>query len=229
MTRLIQFLLPILISYTAFSQQEYLGPPEYDVIKSNIFDNSSPYFYPNLYNRYLEADTSLTNKDFRYLYYGYTFQSKYIPNQESKYESQMMAYLRKGRLSSTELDEFIKIAELKLKELPFDIRTLNILAFSYLQKDDNLRSAQYKFKKEMLVKAILSTGNGKSEQSAYHVIDPNHERDILSELGLKFAASTNQANALCDYLVVHPNEKNIRGIYFDVSRLLKVRIERQRN
>jgi hypothetical protein len=34
----------------------------------------------------------------------------------------------------------------------------------------------------MLVKAILSTGNGKSEQSAYHVIDPNHERDILTHI-----------------------------------------------
>ncbi|NJO91927.1 MAG: DUF4919 domain-containing protein [Chloroflexia bacterium] len=141
----------------------------------------------------------------------------------------MMVYLRKGRLSSTELNEFIKIAELKLKELPFDIRTLNILAFSYSQKDDSITSGKYKFKKEMLVKAILSTGDGKSEQTAFHVIDPNHERDILNELGLKFAASTNQANALCDYLVVHPNEKNIRGVYFDVSRLLKARIERQHN
>ncbi len=229
MTKIITFLFSILISYTSFAQQTFLGKPEYGIIKSSIFDNSSPYFYPDLYKRYIEADTSLTIKDFRYLYYGYTFQSKYIPNQESKYESQMMVYLRKGRLSSAELDEFIKIAELKLRDLPFDIRTLNILAFSYLQKDDSITSARYKFKKEMLVKTILSTGDGKSEQTAFHIIDPVHEMDLLNELGLKFAASTNQANAFCDYLVVHPNEKNIRGVYFDVSRLIRVRIERQQN
>ncbi len=229
MTKIITFLLSILISIIAFSQQKFIGKPEYGLIKSSIFDNSSPYFYPDLYNRYINADTNLTIKDFRYLYYGYTFQSKYIPNQESKYEPQMKMYLSKGRLSSAELEEFIKTAELKLKELPFDIRTLNILAFSYSQKEDSITSAQYKFKKKMLVKTILSTGDGKSEQTAFHVIDPVHEMDLLNELGLRFATSTNQTNVFCDYLVVHPNEENIRGIYFDVSRIMRVRIERQQN
>ncbi len=84
-----------------------------------------------------------------------------------------------------------------------------------------------KFKKEMLVKAILSTGNGRTEQTAYHVIDPIHEQDILNELGFKFAGSSNLSNALCDYLIVQPNEQNIRGLYFDISRLLKVRAQRQ--
>ncbi|NJO91928.1 MAG: DUF4919 domain-containing protein [Chloroflexia bacterium] len=88
MTKIIKFLFSIFISYNAIAQQTLLEKPEYDVIKSSIFDDSSPYFYPNLYNRYIEADTSLTINDFRYLYYGYTFQSKYVPNQESKYESQ---------------------------------------------------------------------------------------------------------------------------------------------
>lgn len=229
MSRLFLFLLIAFISISAISQQLYIGPPEYEQIKTAIFDDSSPKFYPSLYNRFIQGDTSLTIEDVRYLYYGYTFQSKYIPYQESKYESQMLVYLRKGRLNTAELDEFIKISELKLKELPYDIRTLNILAFSYSQKDNEEISQQYKFKKELLVKAILSTGDGKSEKTAYHVIDPIHERDLLNELGLRFATSNNLANALCDYLVVQPNEQNIMGVYFDISRIMKASAERQKN
>ncbi len=229
MFRLITFVFVAFISTLTYSQQTVIGPPAYGIIKTAIFNTDSPRFYPSLYNRYLKGDTSLTIEDFRHLYYGYTLQSKYIPYQQSKYEPQMMSYLKKDRLSSVELNEFIKVAELKLQELPYDIRTLNILAFSYAQKDDSVMNQLYTFKKNMLVKAILSTGNGRTEKTAYHVIDPMHERDIINELGLKFVASNNLANALCDYLVVLPNEQNIRGVYFDISRILKTQAERQRN
>ncbi len=227
MTKFITFLLALLISYSTLSQQGNFNKPAYTQIRTNIFDNSSPFFYPNLYDRYIQGDTSLTLEDFRHLYYGYTFQSKYIPYLESKYEANLLSYLKKGRLSSVELKKFIEVAELKLKELPYDIRTLNILAFSYAQNGDSLMNTITKFKKEMLVNAILSTGDGKSEKTAFHVIDPPHERDILNELGFRYAGSSNLANVLCDYLIVKPNERNVRGIYFDVSRLLKVRSERQ--
>ncbi len=229
MLKLSLFIFVAFITFSVLGQQIYTEPPKYALIRTEIFDSNSAKFYPNLYSRYMQGDTSLTVEDFRYLYYGYTFQSKYVPYQESKYEAQMMVYLRKGRLSTAELDKFINIAELKLKELPYDIRTLSILAFSYSQKDNEEMSQLYKFKKEQLVKAILSTGDGKTEKTAYHVIDPIHERDILNELGLRFAASNNLANALCDYLVVQPNEQNIRGVYFDIGRIMKASAERYRN
>jgi len=229
MTKLIAILLTLSISFSVWSQQNNFKKPAYNLIRVSIFDNGSPFFYPNLFDRYMQGDTSLTVEDFRHLYYGYTFQSKYIPYQESKYEAQILSYLKKGRLSSTELDKFIKVVELKLKDLPYDIRTLNILAFSYAQKKDSTMNAITLFKKNMLTKAILSSGDGRTEKTAFHVIDPFHERDILNELGYKYAGSSNLSNALCDYLIVQPNERNVRGVYFDISRLLKVRSERQQN
>ena len=227
MSRLTLILSSLIFSLTVWSQQDSIKKPDYDKIRNGIFDNNSAFFYPTLFDRYQNGDTSLTIEDFRHLYYGYTFQSKYIPYQESKYQQQMLNYIKKGTLSTKELDEFIKIAELNLKDLPFDIRTLHILAFSYSQKKDNLMNAITSFKKEMLIKTILSTGNGKSEATAFHVIDPAHEFDILNEMGLKFAGTSNITNALCDYLLVIPNEKNIRGYYFDISRLLKVKAARK--
>lgn len=229
MRKAIIILIILLFSFLAWSQSGDFKKPDYENMRKYIFDNNSPYFYPTLFDRYQQGDTSMTLEDFRFLYFGYTFHSAYIPYQESKYQAKMLSYLKKGRLSTAELNEFIKIAELNLKDLPFDIRTLHILVFSYSQKKDSVMSSISKFKKEMVIKAILSTGNGRTEQTAYHVIDPAHEYDILNELGLRFAGTSNLTNSLCDYLIVQPNEQNIRGFYFDISRILKVKAERQSN
>jgi hypothetical protein len=227
MNKLMLTIALIMFSASIQAQQDNFRKPDYDLIRKGIFDNNSPFFYPTLFDRYQNGDTTLTIEDFMYLYYGYTFQSRYIPYQESRYQDKILSYIKKGTLSSKELDEFIKIAELNLKDLPFDIRTLHILVFSYSQKKDSLMSAITSFKKEMLLKTILSTGDGKTERTAFHVIDPAHEFDILNEMGLKFAGTSNLTNALCDYLLVSPNEKNIRGYYFDISRILKVKAVRQ--
>jgi len=227
MYRTILILLIFCIATAGFSQIAEFKKPDYTMMRKQIFDSNSPYFYPNLFDRYQNGDTALTVEDFRYLYYGYTLQSAYVPYKESEYSGKMLFYMKKGALSSAELDEFIKLAELNLKDLPFDIRTLHILAYSYSKKDDSLMYSITKFKKDMIIKAILSSGNGNSEQTAFHVIDVAHEYDIINEVGLRFAANSELSNPMCDYLIVQPNEKNIRGLYFDIGRILRVKAERQ--
>jgi len=72
-----------------------------------------------------------------------------------------------------------------------------------------------------LLKAILKTGDGTSEKMAYSVISVSHEYEILIMLGLKFAGSQELIGS-CDYLLVKENDKNIEGVYFDVSRLFEI-------
>jgi hypothetical protein len=216
----------IFISVQVIAQKTEFVKPDYPTIRKQVFDNTSEYFYPKLYNRYMAGDTSLNLEHFRHLYYGYTFQSQYIPYQESKYQDKMLVYLKKGTLNTKELNEFIKLAELNLKDLPFDIRTLNILSYSYTQKNDMIQSRIAAFKKASIIKAIFSSGDGLSEQTAFHVIDTSHEFDIINEFGFKYGGASDLSNALCDYLIVQQNEKNIRGYYFDISRLLHVKAER---
>ena len=174
------------------------------------------------------GDTSLTVEDFRYLYYGYTFQSMYIPYQASKYQDKMITYMKKGSLSEKEVGELIKLCELNLKDLPFSIRTLNLLAYSYQQKNDSVSSHVADFKKSMIIKAIQSTGDGLTEKTAFHVIDASHEFDFLNEMGLQYAGSSDMTTGLCDYLLVSANENNVRGYYFNISRILNVKAERSR-
>jgi hypothetical protein len=226
MSRISLIILAFLFNGNLFSQVGSFSPPEYEKMRLQIFDNSSPFFYPRLFERYQDGDTSLTVQEFRYLYYGYTFQQKYIPYQVSRYQDKMIAFMKKGTLTSKELSEFIKLSELNLIDLPYDIRTLNILAYSYKQKGDTSSYLRADYKKSGILKAIQSTGNGITEKSAFHIIDPAHEYDILKEFGLDYAGSNDMTTGLCDYLFVQANEQNIRGFYFNVSRILNVKAER---
>jgi hypothetical protein len=226
MLKIALFIICLFISAEIFSQVAEFAPPEYGKMRIQIFDNTSPFFYPKLFERYQLGDTTLTLEEFRFLYYGYTFQSRYIPYQQSKYQDKMIVYMKKGTLTEKDLSDFIKLAELNVKDLPFDIRTLNILAYSYKQKGDSLAFHAENFKKKMIIKAIQSSGNGLNENTAFHIIDPSHEFDFLNELGLEYAGSSDMTTGLCDYLIVQNNKYNIRGLYFNVSRILNVKAER---
>jgi hypothetical protein len=216
----------LLFAFEIFSQEAKYFAPEYGKMRLQIFDNTSPFFYPKLFERYQAGDTTLTVEDFRFLYYGYTFQSKFIPYQKSKYADKMIAYMKKGTLTETELNEFIKLAEQNLRDLPFDIRTINILAYSYKQKQDSISYQIADFKKKMIIKAILSSGNGLKENTAFHVIDPSHEFDFLNEMGMQYAGSSDMTTGLCDYLIVQSNDSKVQGYYFNISRILNVKAER---
>lgn len=223
MRNLIAILSMLLTSLPIMSQKEYKSP-QYGIIKQEIFDENSDYFYPNLVKKYLQGDSSLTIKHLRYLYYGFTFNPGFEPDKESRYRDQIMVYLRKEKLTDEELQKFISICEETLKDLPFDIRTLNILAFAYKMNNNIVMSDITTFKKDMILKAIESTGDGKTEKTAFHVIDRSHEYDLINEHGLRFATESNTQDPRVEYLLVTQNEKGIRGYYFDISVIFEARM-----
>lgn len=215
----------LLIFIELYSQEGNFTPPLYEKMRLKIFDNASPFYYPKLFERYQFGDTSITDNEFYFLYYGYTFHPKYIPFMESRYQEKMISYMKKGILSEKDLREFIKLAELNLKDLPFDIRTLNILAYSYKQIDDSINYRAAEFKKNNIIKVIKSSGDGLTEKTAFHIIYRSHEYDFLNELGLTYISSNDLSPGLCEYLLVQANETNIRGFYFNLSRLFNVKTE----
>ena len=53
--------------------------PDNDQILKDVLNGMSPYYYPVLFMRYMEGDTTLTLEDYRHLYYGYAWQPEYEP------------------------------------------------------------------------------------------------------------------------------------------------------
>lgn len=57
-----------------FTYGQKISNVDFDVIRGEIGDTSSNFFYATLVRRFQEQDTSLTNAEFTRLYYGNVFQ-----------------------------------------------------------------------------------------------------------------------------------------------------------
>lgn len=67
-------LLQCLIVCNLFSWGQNTDYINYDEVKEEIAKADSPFYYENLYQRYLDQDTTFTQEEFIYLYYGNVFQ-----------------------------------------------------------------------------------------------------------------------------------------------------------
>nr|MDA3843513.1 DUF4919 domain-containing protein [Candidatus Kapabacteria bacterium] len=189
--------------------------PDYDLIETEIAKEDSDLYYHKLMKRYLEADTTMTLDERRYLYYGYSFQKAYSPYGHSNYSDSLISILKKDELDSNDFRKVIIIADKVLKEIPFDLRTMNYKMYACRELEETELLYTESIKTGMLLDALLSTGDGVSIQTAYYVINTSHEYYLLSMYGLQF---TSQALIEgCDYMQVSENEYGIEGIYFNVS------------
>ncbi|MBN1251888.1 MAG: DUF4919 domain-containing protein, partial [Bacteroidales bacterium] len=153
-----------------------------------------------------------------HLYYGYIFQANYSPNPGSVYQQNLLVYLKKAKLSESDLKQMIKYSNLILKELPFDLKTLHILAYCYNELGDLENNHLIDYKRIMIIEAIFSSGDGLSEKTAWHVISNAHEYDIINELGYRYGGQ--QTIGLCDYVLVAQNSDKIEGFYFRMSNFI---------
>lgn len=207
-----------LFSFRFVSQQK----PDYDNIGKQIVDESSAFYYPKLFGRYIATDKTLTIDDFRHLYYGYTFQDAYVPYADSEYRENLAVYFGKKEINKNDLQQMIKYANLILKSLPFDLRALQVLDYAYYHTGERAKSDDAEFKRKMIIKAILSTGTGLSKNSGIHVIDDLHKYEILAEKKLRYNGVERIVNNSCEFLGVFENDDNISGIYFNIGRLFQV-------
>lgn len=67
----------------------------------------------------------------------------------------------------------------------------------------------------------MSTGNGEAPETAWHVISPTHEYNIINRMGLK-GKDYVFVEPYYDYVEVEENILNAEGFYFNVDRILDV-------
>ncbi|OQY04217.1 MAG: hypothetical protein B6I20_03470 [Bacteroidetes bacterium 4572_117] len=195
---------------------------DYVKIGKQITDSNSVYYYPKLFGRYIAADRGLSVKDFRYLYYGYTFQDVYHPYTDSEYRKNLAIFYSKKEISKSDRGRMIKYANLILQSSPFDLRSLQLLDYAYYHNGDHKKSNDAEFKRKMIIKAILSTGNGIMKKTAIHVINDLHKFDLLNEMGLRYNGQLQAVNNVNEFLGVIVNDKDIKGIYFNVGRMYEI-------
>jgi len=218
MLKRVFFVLFLGFQSVLFSQHLW-SKPEFDRIKRQIKKKKSDYYYPNLVKKYTRGlPMSLTEK--QYFYYGYAFLKTYTPYKLYKYNQKINTIIVSKDYSNKNLQKLLNYINLELAVHPFDIRLLKIKIFVYKRLHDlqNLKIVQQQLK--VIKDAILSSGNGLTEKTAYVVVFENNESDVLEFLGLN-KKDKKYLNKNTELIKVEKNSKKIKRIYFNVSLLIR--------
>jgi len=201
----------------SFAQTPTVTKPDYAEIKMAIEDRTSELFYPTLMDRLAKRDTTLNAVNLHHLYYGYALQNQYDPYRIIS-DKKLQKLLMQNSLSAAEQSRFILLANKELETDPFDLRLMKTLAYVYHLAGDENNAYKISTLYNKIVATILSSGDGRTCATAFHVTAIAHEYEVLFSLNLQ-----SEGQALierCDYLRFEKGKYPIDGLYFDVSKLL---------
>lgn len=215
----IHFFILFLVSIFTYSQEVKLKGPNYKTIKKNILKEGSNLFYKDLMQRYKNSDTTMTLEEKRHLYYGYVHHIDYSPYGSSDYEDSLKVLLKEQNYDFEQLNKIKRFADSALVDKPFDLRVLSysLYANDQLKRVFDLKAVRVKA--NIIIDAILSSGDGLKKKTAFYVTNVSHEYQIIAILGYQFGGSQNLIEHY-DYLELAENNQGIEGFYFDVSPCL---------
>lgn len=188
----------------------------YESIKKAVTSENT---YKELLKRYEANDTTLKKNDYSILYYGQLYQKSYNPyNVEGLDEANK---LMKAKEYNKAYEQCLKI----LQKNPVSLNTLENLYYAGKamgKPQEELENYIMKFWK--LMNMIVSTGDGQSEKTAFHVICVNDEYQLLRNYfeieGFKQQSLVNSGENSYD-LMEFTSSKYYEGtkIYFDITKV----------
>ncbi len=219
MKRCVLMAIVLVLSFTSKAQDKENLKPDYTAIEKTIADPNSIFYYPPLFLRYKNNDTTLTRREYRYLYYGYFFNKAYRFSQNHPAEDSLDLILKKNILSVKDWRLVIRLLNKCLERNPFELKKLNLMYFAYKNLGDDLHQHIYKDKIQKIAYTILSSGDGESEETALHVLQVSDEYSLINMLGYKFNGKREMRGDRCDYLTLEANDDDIQGLYFDLKQV----------
>ena len=219
MKTLIVFLGLLLLVTPSFSQDDDFEKPNYKKIEKAISKKKSELYYPKLMERFLNSDWSMSLEERRHLYYGFIYEPNYSPYGNSDYNDSIKPLLQMKDHDTTHLLEIIRLSDLIMLDKPFDLDAINykLYALDELGREAAFEKCIHQFR--IIVDAIMSSGNGLEDNTAFYVIYISHEYDLLNILDFQFGGQQSLIGTN-DYLKVAENEQDVEGLYFDVSPCL---------
>ncbi|VAW27628.1 hypothetical protein MNBD_BACTEROID06-1704 [hydrothermal vent metagenome] len=142
------YTLILLIAFVSFFNLQ--AQPEkvnYKKIEKSINNKSSLFYYPNLFSRFLANDTTLTITDYRYLYYGFSFQEEYNPYWRSSNIDELNKVYQKKSPSQKDYQRLIKLSDEILSKSPFNLDAIlnNFTAYEELSEIEISKKWFYKY------------------------------------------------------------------------------------
>ncbi|HNQ68630.1 MAG TPA: DUF4919 domain-containing protein [Bacteroidales bacterium] len=203
-----------LLAQNIFSQQ--IGMVDFDKIKLLTQDSLSETYYPKLIERFVSFDTTLTENDYKLLYYGNIFTENYDPYGRSDAENEFLEIYNKQ-----EYTQAIPLGLKVLEENPINTTVLFKMYVIYYQLSDTENRNNYAMLYYGLLSEIYYSGDGKTCETAMVVIKVSDEYEIISELQLNVKMQSLVGD--CDLMEfdtklqeLEKGEKPIKQLYFNV-------------
>ena len=194
--------------------------PDYKRIKKEINTKGSEFYYPELLRRFQAADTTLTAEQLYYFYYGTATRPDYNPYRLNNYDG-----VKEALSGDTVTEEgWRKAAQVIDEELESDPTNLRFhvyrqMAYSNLYGKESREAADAYNQVMMLFSTIMSSGNGKTPETAFHVISTTDEYGLMDMLGLSLKSQSlvERNGRSYDLMEFQENKYDLESIYFDVT------------
>ncbi len=216
------FALFLLLTLSATAK----APNEEDILDKTMHA-ASPFNYAALTMRFNNGDTTLTDDDFHYLYYGYAYQDAYKPF-ESNPALEKLLLLASGinpeKPDPDLLRQILLTAGEARKKDPFSPKILNLMAFAYGALGDKAKERIYHHQMNGIIRAILDSGDGFTQSTPRHILMFDHALDVLAAEGLScgkarvISRNVEFIPLTVPYVVAGKKRK---GFYFDFSRIYR--------
>ena len=199
--------------------------PDEEDIQAKIADQTSPFYYTTLILRYNAGDSTLTDEDYHYLYYGYAYQPEYKPlatNPDLDKLLLLASGIDPDNPPVQTLEAMLTAGEAALKHDPFSPQILNLMAYAHGALGDKLQEKIFYDKMTGVLHAIEQSGDALTEKTAQHVLMFSHARDVMGAEGYAQGDDRIISREVEMVMLASPqiiDGKKRRGLYFDFSRV----------
>lgn len=168
-------LLFIVFSVFSFGQKAAI---DLKTIRKDLKNEKSPYNYEKLIFKYKAYPKSLDTIESQHLYYGRNFKSDLVSTTEEDFKALAEAF------KNGDFDECIKKGKVLYEKDPTNLDVILILLKAYDSKKDGNNFMHHLSQFRTLTDAVRSSGDGKSEKTAYLVNSVGDEYILLNILNL---------------------------------------------
>ena len=193
---------------------------DYEQIKKLVDSKSSDFYYPELLRRFEAADTTLTLEQMYYFYYGTATRPEYNPYKMAKYDALREALEK----DAPEKEDWKKAAQEIDKELETDPTNIRFHFYKYivcknLYGPESEKTLNADNQVVMLLSAVTSTGDGRSKETAFHVISVIDEYGIMDILGLSptMQSLVEDKGQSYDVMELKENKYGLESMYFNIT------------
>lgn len=169
------FLLFILFSVFGFSQKSKV---DFKAIEKSLKSSDSPYNYEKLIFKYKGYPKSLDSIESQYLYYGRNFRGNRVTTSDEGFKNLAEAF------KQNKFEDCIKQGKALYDKDPTNLDILLILLRAYDSMKDGNNFVHHLNQFRALADGIKSSGDGKSEKTAYLVNSVGDEYILLNILNI---------------------------------------------